>query len=161
MELIFPYRIQFWKSLNGLNLDNIKSFYLLMILQYLKEAGWADGGRVIACTQPRRLAVQVFYQSSPTSSNASFCKLKFLVSVCFFGPFCLPILSPVVQGLLCQSSLVLWNVDIHLETSWAFYSFAIFFIFSILIFYYKKNFSNPMKKECKKWMFVNYGICKV
>ncbi|CAL5346137.1 unnamed protein product [Camellia sinensis] len=26
--------------------------------QYLKEAGWADGGRVIACTQPRRLAVQ-------------------------------------------------------------------------------------------------------
>ncbi|EXB58158.1 hypothetical protein L484_026359 [Morus notabilis] len=25
---------------------------------YLKEAGWADGGRVIACTQPRRLAVQ-------------------------------------------------------------------------------------------------------
>ena len=29
--------------------------------QYLKEAGWADGGRVIACTQPRRLAVQVIY----------------------------------------------------------------------------------------------------
>ncbi|KAK6264659.1 hypothetical protein SCA6_020093 [Theobroma cacao] len=29
------------------------------IPQYLKEAGWADGGRVIACTQPRRLAVQV------------------------------------------------------------------------------------------------------
>lgn len=28
-------------------------------MQYLKEAGWADGGRVIACTQPRRLAVQV------------------------------------------------------------------------------------------------------
>ncbi|KAF2305204.1 hypothetical protein GH714_003027 [Hevea brasiliensis] len=28
------------------------------IPQYLKEAGWADGGRVIACTQPRRLAVQ-------------------------------------------------------------------------------------------------------
>lgn len=27
--------------------------------QYLKEAGWAEGGRVIACTQPRRLAVQV------------------------------------------------------------------------------------------------------
>ncbi|XP_024020495.1 probable pre-mRNA-splicing factor ATP-dependent RNA helicase DEAH9 isoform X2 [Morus notabilis] len=27
-------------------------------VQYLKEAGWADGGRVIACTQPRRLAVQ-------------------------------------------------------------------------------------------------------
>ncbi|GJV68189.1 protein BUD31 homolog 2 [Tanacetum coccineum] len=25
---------------------------------YLKEAGWADGGCVIACTQPRRLAVQ-------------------------------------------------------------------------------------------------------
>ncbi|KAL0011232.1 hypothetical protein SO802_006340 [Lithocarpus litseifolius] len=31
------------------------------IPQYLKEAGWADGGRVIACTQPRRLAVQVIY----------------------------------------------------------------------------------------------------
>lgn len=28
------------------------------IPQYLMEAGWADGGRVIACTQPRRLAVQ-------------------------------------------------------------------------------------------------------
>ncbi|KAL7211685.1 hypothetical protein ACSBR2_014524 [Camellia fascicularis] len=28
------------------------------IPQYLKEAGWADGGRVIVCTQPRRLAVQ-------------------------------------------------------------------------------------------------------
>ncbi|KAL2341809.1 hypothetical protein Fmac_009749 [Flemingia macrophylla] len=26
--------------------------------QYLKEAGWAAGGRLIACTQPRRLAVQ-------------------------------------------------------------------------------------------------------
>ncbi|XP_078431410.1 RNA helicase family protein [Wolffia australiana] len=26
--------------------------------QYLKEAGWAESGRVIACTQPRRLAVQ-------------------------------------------------------------------------------------------------------
>ncbi|KAK3039917.1 hypothetical protein RJ639_027752 [Escallonia herrerae] len=28
------------------------------IPQYLKEAGWVDGGRIIACTQPRRLAVQ-------------------------------------------------------------------------------------------------------
>ncbi|CAI9087334.1 OLC1v1021384C1 [Oldenlandia corymbosa var. corymbosa] len=28
------------------------------IPQFLKEAGWADEGRVIACTQPRRLAVQ-------------------------------------------------------------------------------------------------------
>ncbi|KAH0901555.1 hypothetical protein HID58_041058 [Brassica napus] len=28
------------------------------VFQYLKEAGWAEGGRVIACTQPRRLAVQ-------------------------------------------------------------------------------------------------------
>ncbi|GJX25727.1 hypothetical protein Tco_0232023 [Tanacetum coccineum] len=26
---------------------------------YLKEAGWADGGHVIACTQPRRLAAQI------------------------------------------------------------------------------------------------------
>ncbi|XP_031493685.1 probable pre-mRNA-splicing factor ATP-dependent RNA helicase DEAH9 isoform X2 [Nymphaea colorata] len=29
------------------------------IPQYLQEAGWASDGRVIACTQPRRLAVQV------------------------------------------------------------------------------------------------------
>lgn len=36
---------------------------LWLILQYLKEAGWADGGRVIACTQPRRLAVQVMFLS--------------------------------------------------------------------------------------------------
>ncbi|XP_019175861.1 PREDICTED: probable pre-mRNA-splicing factor ATP-dependent RNA helicase DEAH9 [Ipomoea nil] len=28
------------------------------IPQYLKEGGWAEGGRMIACTQPRRLAVQ-------------------------------------------------------------------------------------------------------
>ncbi|CAH9114224.1 unnamed protein product [Cuscuta epithymum] len=28
------------------------------IPQYLNEAGWAEGGRLIACTQPRRLAVQ-------------------------------------------------------------------------------------------------------
>lgn len=28
------------------------------IPQYLNEGGWADGGHVIACTQPRRLAVQ-------------------------------------------------------------------------------------------------------
>ncbi|KAH7682284.1 RNA helicase protein [Dioscorea alata] len=28
------------------------------IPQFLKEAGWAEGGRNIACTQPRRLAVQ-------------------------------------------------------------------------------------------------------
>ncbi|KAK4399190.1 putative pre-splicing factor ATP-dependent RNA helicase DEAH9 [Sesamum angolense] len=28
------------------------------IPQYLKEAGWVEGGRMIACTQPRRLAVQ-------------------------------------------------------------------------------------------------------
>ncbi|KAG8385480.1 hypothetical protein BUALT_Bualt03G0049700 [Buddleja alternifolia] len=28
------------------------------IPQYLKESGWAEGGRMIACTQPRRLAVQ-------------------------------------------------------------------------------------------------------
>lgn len=27
-------------------------------MQYLIEAGWASGGRLIACTQPRRLAVQ-------------------------------------------------------------------------------------------------------
>lgn len=30
-------------------------------VQYLKEAGWAEGGRLIACTQPRRLAVQVLF----------------------------------------------------------------------------------------------------
>ncbi|URD78790.1 hypothetical protein MUK42_02456 [Musa troglodytarum] len=28
------------------------------LCRYLKEAGWAEGGRVVACTQPRRLAVQ-------------------------------------------------------------------------------------------------------
>ncbi|KAL8468160.1 hypothetical protein ACS0TY_031413 [Phlomoides rotata] len=28
------------------------------IPQFLQEAGWAEGGRMIACTQPRRLAVQ-------------------------------------------------------------------------------------------------------
>jgi len=28
------------------------------IPQYLFEAGWADGGRVVACTQPRRVAAQ-------------------------------------------------------------------------------------------------------
>ncbi|MED6195812.1 ATPdependent RNA helicase [Stylosanthes scabra] len=28
------------------------------IPQFLKDAGWASGGRLIACTQPRRLAVQ-------------------------------------------------------------------------------------------------------
>lgn len=33
------------------------------VLQFLKEAGWAEGGRVIACTQPRRLAVQVCFLS--------------------------------------------------------------------------------------------------
>ncbi|KAL5998476.1 ATP-dependent RNA helicase [Asimina triloba] len=41
-------KLEFW--INSLN------FWL--VLQYLKEAGWAEGGRVIACTQPRRLAVQ-------------------------------------------------------------------------------------------------------
>ncbi|GKA74308.1 hypothetical protein Tco_0780610 [Tanacetum coccineum] len=33
--------------------------------KYLKEVGWADGGRVIACTQPRRLAVQPSTICSP------------------------------------------------------------------------------------------------
>ncbi|KAH9309372.1 hypothetical protein KI387_037283, partial [Taxus chinensis] len=32
---------------------------LVPSLPYLKESGWAEGGRLIACTQPRRLAVQV------------------------------------------------------------------------------------------------------
>ena len=34
-------------------------------IQYLREAGWAEGGRMIACTQPRRLAVQVSLHSLP------------------------------------------------------------------------------------------------
>lgn len=34
---------------------------MLNVLQYLIEAGWAAGGRLIACTQPRRLAVQVHF----------------------------------------------------------------------------------------------------
>jgi ATP-dependent RNA helicase DDX35 len=29
------------------------------IPQYFAEAGWAEGGRMIACTQPRRIAAQV------------------------------------------------------------------------------------------------------
>ncbi|KAH1048512.1 hypothetical protein J1N35_039296 [Gossypium stocksii] len=42
----------------------------------LKEAGWVDGGRVIACTQPRRLAVQEALNSylSAFSSCSSECK---------------------------------------------------------------------------------------
>ena len=32
------------------------------IPQYLLEAGWAEGGRVVACTQPRRLAAQELAQ---------------------------------------------------------------------------------------------------
>ena len=39
--------------------SNSNSFVLNWHLQFLKEAGWAAGGRLIACTQPRRLAVQV------------------------------------------------------------------------------------------------------
>ena len=30
--------------------------YIIEIPQYLYEAGWAAGGNVIACTQPRRVA---------------------------------------------------------------------------------------------------------
>lgn len=30
--------------------------YLQELPQYLLQAGWADGGHVIACTQPRRIA---------------------------------------------------------------------------------------------------------
>ncbi|GJS62664.1 RNA-directed DNA polymerase, eukaryota [Tanacetum coccineum] len=33
-------------------------------VQYIKEVRWADGGRVIACTQPRRLAVQLLLLAS-------------------------------------------------------------------------------------------------
>ncbi|RRT84738.1 hypothetical protein B296_00011365 [Ensete ventricosum] len=32
---------------------------ICFLCKYLKEAGWAEDGRVVACTQPRRLAVQV------------------------------------------------------------------------------------------------------
>lgn len=35
------------------------SGFIVFFYQYLKEAGWAEGGRLIGCTQPRRLAVQV------------------------------------------------------------------------------------------------------
>jgi ATP-dependent RNA helicase DDX35 len=34
----------------------IKLIFFLEIPQYLHEAGWASGGRVVACTQPRRVA---------------------------------------------------------------------------------------------------------
>lgn len=35
------------------------SFASHSLSQYLVEAGWAEGGRLIGCTQPRRVAVQV------------------------------------------------------------------------------------------------------
>lgn len=38
-------------------------------LQYLKEAGWAAGGRLIACTQPRWLSVQVTSSHHITHSS--------------------------------------------------------------------------------------------
>ncbi|PPS07080.1 hypothetical protein GOBAR_AA13539 [Gossypium barbadense] len=46
------------------------------IPQFLKEAGWADGGRVIACTQPRRQAMQEALNSylSASSSFSIECK---------------------------------------------------------------------------------------
>ncbi|KAF5177538.1 RNA helicase, ATP-dependent DEAH box [Thalictrum thalictroides] len=48
-------------DLTGVKLLYFSSSFVLnfmLLIQYLKEAGWAEGGRVIACTQPRRLAVQ-------------------------------------------------------------------------------------------------------
>lgn len=54
----FEFRI----SIELMNWSEFKVFMICLLeLQYLKEAGWADGGRVIACTQPRRLAVQVIH----------------------------------------------------------------------------------------------------
>ncbi|KAJ1495962.1 P-loop containing nucleoside triphosphate hydrolase protein, partial [Baffinella frigidus] len=37
-------------------LENYRT--LVIIPQYLYEAGWADGGRMVGCTQPRRVAAQ-------------------------------------------------------------------------------------------------------
>jgi hypothetical protein len=36
--------------------DKTEAF--IIVLQYLAEAGWAADDRIIACTQPRRIAVQ-------------------------------------------------------------------------------------------------------
>ncbi|OAY76389.1 putative ATP-dependent RNA helicase DHX35 [Ananas comosus] len=47
--VVFVFAKEFERSFFG---------FFLFFFQYLKEAGWAEGGRVIACTQPRRLAVQ-------------------------------------------------------------------------------------------------------
>lgn len=49
------------------------NFVFWLELQYLNEAGWSDGGRVIACTQPRRLAVQVLCSSSQVALFELFC----------------------------------------------------------------------------------------
>jgi ATP-dependent RNA helicase DDX35 len=38
-------------------LGAVHSYLFPEIPQYLHESGWSAGGRVIACTQPRRVAV--------------------------------------------------------------------------------------------------------
>lgn len=47
-------------------------------LQYLIEAGWAAGGRLIACTQPRRLAVQVHFTILSSFHSFFFCAVAIL-----------------------------------------------------------------------------------
>jgi hypothetical protein len=61
---VFSYKswlgiLKIFQWINILLSLNVNPYFLK--LQYLKEAGWADGGRLIACTQPRRLAVQVSF----------------------------------------------------------------------------------------------------
>ncbi|GJX33206.1 hypothetical protein Tco_0243061 [Tanacetum coccineum] len=54
-------------------------------VQYLKEAGWADGGRVIACTQPRRLAVQKWKRPK---LNKTYLSYKCLSAIAKRTPAC-------------------------------------------------------------------------
>lgn len=57
-ELLF-FELFLFSSISNSELN----VFMPLCGQYLKEAGWAEGGRVIACTQPRRLAVQVWLWS--------------------------------------------------------------------------------------------------
>ena len=78
--------------------------------QYLVEAGWSDGGRLIGCTQPRRVAVQVGGHGSGQQTGFSYDSMSVKMTwwcmvvvsdvaqhampnrhdACFFLLFCLP-----------------------------------------------------------------------
>ncbi|GJV31319.1 hypothetical protein Tco_1391719, partial [Tanacetum coccineum] len=63
---------------------------------YLKEAGWADGGRVIACTQPRRLAVQKWKRPE---LNKTYLSYKCLSAIAKKTPACYGWILLVLLGL--------------------------------------------------------------